>query len=94
MESMKKTDAKVSRVLRRLNSMDDTERAMLIDKYSRMTRDVYHKFNAQDYIDISIDIFLLRSSKDELVDSYVNGNPVIDQPGCRLNDFLNKEIIS
>ena len=94
MESMKRNDTQMTRVLKKLNSMDDTERTMLIDKYSRITRDVYHKFSAQDYIDFSIDIFLIRTSKDELVDSYVNGNPVIDQPGCRLNDFLDKEIIN
>jgi len=27
-----------------------------------------------------------------LLEAYVNKNPVIDHPGCRLNEFLNNEM--
>lgn len=79
-------------VLKKLNAMDEIERMELIDKYCQHTKDVYRNLSPQEYIDISLDIFLLRSSKDDLVASYVNENPVIDHPGCMLHEFLNKEM--
>jgi hypothetical protein len=64
----------------------------LLNKYSRQASEVYHKLSPQDYMDVTIDIFLLQSSKNALVETYMNGDPVVDCPGCRLEEFLNREM--
>ena len=37
-------------------------------------------------------IFPFKFDIDALVEAYVNGDPVVDVPGCTLNEFLNNEI--
>ena len=77
-----------------LNALDDTERMLLINKYSQHTENVYYTFQAKEKIDIITKILLFKFNKDALVDSYVNGDPVVDHPGCRLNEFLSNEILN
>jgi hypothetical protein len=67
---------------------------VLLDKYSQQIKDFRHSLSSQDYIDISIDIFLMKTNKEALVDSYVNGDPIVDHPGCRFNEFLDKELVN
>lgn len=83
---------KKAAVLKWLEEMNETERMELIDKYSKKTRDVCHNLSGQEYIDISIDIYLLKSSKDNLVNSYLNEDTVADHPECRFNEYLNNEM--
>ena len=91
-ENKKTIDSTKAAVMKKLNSMTDLDRTELLNKYSKQASEVYHSLSPQDYIDVSIDIFLLQSSKDALVKSYMNGDPVVDCPGCRLEEFLNKEM--
>jgi MinD superfamily P-loop ATPase len=80
-------------VLERLTSLDDKERMILLNKYTRQTEDIYCTFSAKDNINIINKILLLKHSKDALVEFYTNGDPVVDYPGCRLNEFLNSEYV-
>jgi hypothetical protein len=77
-----------------LNALDDTERMLLVNKYSQQTENVYYTLHAKEKIDIITKIFSFKFNKDALVDSYVNGDPVVDHPGCRLDEFLDNEIIN
>jgi len=80
-----------SKVLEKLKSLDDTDRMLLLYKYSQQTENTYCKFSAAQNIDIITKIFMLKFNKDALIDAYVKGDPVVDEPGSRLNDFLNNE---
>jgi hypothetical protein len=79
-------------VIVRLKELGDTERIMLLNKYSRLTENIYCTFRAKENIDIIIKIFLFKFDNDALVEAYVNGDPVVDHPGCTLNEFLNNEM--
>jgi len=79
-------------VIRRLSALDDTQRMVLINKYAQQTEDIYCRFSAKDNRDIICKILLLKLNKDALVESYANGDPVVDYPGCRLDEFLNNEV--
>ena len=79
-------------VVERLNALDDEERMLLLNKYTRQTEDIYCTFSEKDNMDIINKILLLKHSKDALVEYYTNGDPVVDHPGCRLNEFLNSEM--
>jgi hypothetical protein len=63
---------------------------LLLNKYSRQTENIYCMFRTDQKIDIITRIFTLKFNNDALVDAYVNGDPVVDEPGCRLSDFLDK----
>lgn len=82
-------EANRSTVLEKLKSLDDTDRMLLLNKYSRQTENTYCKFNAAQNIDIIIKIFMLKFNKDALIDAYMKGDPIVDQPGSRLDDFLH-----
>jgi hypothetical protein len=82
-----------STVLEKLKSLDDTDRMLLLNKYTRQTENAYCKFNAAQNIDIIIKIFMLKFNKDALIDAYVKGDPIVDEPGSRLNDFLDNEFL-
>jgi hypothetical protein len=92
MECNKKCDAQKASVVEKLSALNDTERMMLLNKYSRLTENVYCTFRAEENIDVITKIFLFKFDNDALIEAYVNGDPVIDYPGCRLNEFLNDEI--
>ena len=92
MECTKTSDAKKASVVEKLSALNDTERMMLLNKYSRLTEDVYCTFNSNKNIDIITKIFLFKFDNDALVEAYVNGDPVVDHPGCYLNEFLNNEM--
>ena len=79
-------------VVEKLNIMGDEERMILLNKYTRQTEDIYCTFSEEDNIDVIKKILLFKFSKDALVDSFMNGDPVVDYPGCRLNEFLNNEM--
>ncbi len=87
-------DSAKAPVLKKLKVVEDNERIALLDKYCKQIGDVFQNLSAQEYIDISIDILLLKTSKEDLIDSYVKADPVIDQPGCKLHEFLNKELVN
>jgi hypothetical protein len=86
-------EANRSTVLEKLKSLDDTDRMLLLNKYSRQTENTYCKFNAAQNIDIIIKIFMLKFNKDALIDAYVKEDPIVDEPGSRLNDFLDNEFL-
>ena len=65
---------------------------MFLNKYSRLTENVYCTFKAEKNIDVITKIFLFKFDNDALVEAYVNGDPVVDVPGCRFNEFLDNEI--
>ena len=92
MECTKTSDAKKASVVEKLSALNDTERMMLLNKYSRLTEDVYCTFNSNKNIDVITKIFLFKFDNDALVEAYVNGDPVVDVPGCRFNEFLDNEI--
>ena len=71
--------------------MNSTDRMLLLNKYSRQTENIYCTFSAEKNIDIITKIFTLKFNNDALVDAYVNGDPIVDHPGCRLSDFLDNE---
>ena len=87
-------DGKKNIVMERLKGLKNIERIMLLDRYARQTENIYCTFNAEKNIDIIIKIFQLKFNNDALVDAYVNGDPIVDHPGCRLSDFLNNELVN
>jgi hypothetical protein len=93
MEFNSVSEADKSRVLERLKSLNSTDRILLLNKYSRQTENIYCTFSAEKNIDIITKIFTLKFNKDALVDTYVNGDPIVDQLGCRLSDFLDNEFL-
>ena len=86
------SEANKSKVLERLKSLSNTDRMLLLNKYSHQTENIYCTFKAEQNIDIIIKIFMLKFNKDALIDTYVNGDPIVDEPGCRLGDFLDNEL--
>ena len=85
-------DVEKATVIEKLNALDDKERMILLNKYTRKTEDIFCTFSAKDNIDIINKILVLKHNKDALVESYTNEDPVVDHPGCRLNEFLNSEM--
>jgi hypothetical protein len=35
---------------------------------------------------------MFKFNKHALIDAYVKGDPIVDEPGSRLNDFLDNEL--
>jgi hypothetical protein len=64
---------------------------LLLNKYSRQTENTYCKLRAEQNIDFIIKVFMLKFNKDAVFDAYVKGDPIVDEPGSRLNDFLDNE---
>jgi hypothetical protein len=91
-EFTKICDAKKASVVEKLSALNDTDRIILLNKYSRLTENIYCTFGAKENIDIITNIFLFKFDIDALVEAYVNGDPVVDHPGCTLNEFLNNEM--
>jgi hypothetical protein len=87
------SDAKKATVLKRLRTLNSTDRILLLNKYARQTENIYCKVRAEQKIDIITKIFTLKFNNDALVDAYANKDPVVDHPGLRLNDFLNNELL-
>ena len=85
-------DVEKATVVEKLNALDDKERMILLNKYTRQTEDIYCTFSEKDNMDIINKILLLKHSKNALIESYAKGDPVVDHPGCRLNEFLNSEM--
>jgi len=75
-------------VIEKLNTLGDEERMSLLTKYQRLTESAYCKFNMEKNIDAITKIFLFKFDNDALVEAYINGDPVVDQPGCRLYEFI------
>ena len=81
-------------VLERLKSLNSTERMLLLNKYSRQAENICCTLRAEQNIDFITKIFHLKFNNDALVDAYVNEDPIVDHPGCRLNDFLDNELVN
>jgi len=94
MELNSRFDGKKNIVMERLKGLKNIERIMLLDRYARQTENIYCTFSAEKNIDIIIKIFQLKFNNDALVDAYVNGDPIVDNPGCRLSDFLDNELVN
>ena len=74
------SEAEKSKVLERLKSLSNTDRMLLLNKYSHQTENIYCTFGTERNIDIITKIFMLKFNKDALIDAYVKGDPVIDEP--------------
>lgn len=74
-----------------LSGMDGYDQEKLLDKYSKKTAEVCNQLNPQEYLDVKMDILVLKYSREALLDSYVNNDSVVDYPGLRLNEFLAYE---
>ena len=85
------SEANKSKVLKRLKSLDDTDRMLLLNKYSRQTENIYCTLGVERNIEIITKIFMFKFNKHALIDAYVKGDPVVDEPGSRLSDFLDNE---
>jgi len=94
MEFNSMSDDKKATVLEKLKLLNSTDRMLLLNKYSRQTENIYCMFRADQKIDIITKIFTLKFNNDALVDAYVNGDPIVDQLGCRLSDFLDNEFLN
>ena len=81
-----------TKVMRKLDEMRDDDRMVLLNKYERKKEDCYCTFSSDQNIAVISKICLFKFSKNALVDSYMNGDPVVDRPGCRLDDFINHEV--
>ena len=88
------SDDKKATVMERLKTLNSTDRMLLLNKYSRQTENIYCTFSAEKNIDIITKIFQLKLDNDALVDAYVNEDPIVDQLGCRLTDFLDNEFLN
>lgn len=86
-------DAKKASVVEKLSTLDDTKRMLLLNKYSRLTESVYCTLRAEENIDIITKIFLFKFDSEALVEAYVDEDPVVDHPNCRLNEFLDNELV-
>jgi hypothetical protein len=86
-------DDKKNIVMERLKGLNNIERIMLLDRYAQRTENIYCIFRTDQKIDIITRIFTLKFNNDALVDTYVNGDPIVDVPGCRLSDFLDNEFL-
>ncbi len=84
-------DRKEERIAK-LKVLSNTKRMMLLNKYVRQAENIYCTFSAEKNIDIINKIIILKFDNDALVDAYKNGDPVVDHPGFRLNEFLNNEL--
>ena len=91
MEFNSMSDDKKATVLEKLKLLNSTDRMLLLSKYSRQTENIYCMFRTDQKIDIITKIFTLKFNNDALIDAYVNGDPIVDQFGCRLSDFLDNE---
>lgn len=86
-------NSKYDIVLDKLNALTDTDRMTLLNKYTRLTENVYCTFNSEKNIDIITKICIFKFDNDALVDAYMTEDPVVDYPGYRLYEFLNNEMI-
>ena len=79
-------------VVKRLDALNDEDRMLLLNKYAQQTEDIYCTFSADKNIDVISKIFLFKFNKEALVDSYMKGDPVVDHPDCRFDEFINNEM--
>ena len=93
MELNTKSEANKSIVLERLKSLDDTDRMLLLNKYTRQTENVYCTLGVERNIEIITKIFMFKFNKHALIDAYVKEDPIVDEPCSRLNDFLDNEFL-
>ena len=94
MKTVNKREENKTKVIEWLNTMSEHDQEVLLDRYSQKTKDIYNTFTPQEYLDLKMDILILKYSRDSLVDSYVSTHPVIDHPGCQLGEFLVNEMVN
>ena len=93
MELNTMSEANKSIVLKKLKSLGDTDRMLLLNKYTRQTENIYCTLGVERNIEIITKIFMFKFNKNALIDAYVKGDPIVDEPGSRLNDFLDSELL-
>ena len=84
-------DEKKATVLERLKALNSTDRMLLLNKYSRQTENIYCTFTTERNIDIITKIFMLKFNKDALIDAYMKGDPIVEDQGGSLQDFMENE---
>jgi hypothetical protein len=98
-----KPDQKLERVVRfhaekdhvfnRLYEMSSFERIRLVDRYTKRAEGVFHRFPEDQLYDIIAKLLKIKFSKKALIDFFLSGDPVVDSPDCRLEDFLISELV-
>jgi hypothetical protein len=87
------SEANKAKVLERLKSLDDTDRMLLLNKYTRQTENVYCTLGVERNVEIITKIFMFKFNKHALIDAYVKRDPLVDERGSRLNNFLDNELL-
>jgi hypothetical protein len=77
-----------------LSGLSAAERIALINKYSEKAKDIYYIYDIDDYVDVLNKLLSLKSSTEALINCYVHGDPVVNRPGYKLNEFLNDAMVS
>ena len=75
-----------------LTNLSDDERMILLNKYTRLTENIYCRFSAEENVSIISKIFNLKLSGTALVNTYLTADPIVNHPGCRLDDFIHREM--
>jgi len=92
MERVSKFQARHDQVFNRLYEMSSCDRIRLIDSYAKKAEQVFHEFPEEQVIEIVTQILRIKFSKQALIDSFLAGDPVVDSPGCRLDEYLLSEL--
>lgn len=92
MEKVGKFHTQKEFVLNILLDMSRFERIRLIDRYTKIAEEVFHRYTEDQIIDIIAKIVKIKFSKQILIDFFVSGESVVDHPDCRLEEFLIREL--
>jgi hypothetical protein len=79
-------------VLNTLFEMDSFERIRLIDKYSKMAEVVFGSYSEEAVIKIMEKLLNLKFNRSSLIDTFLEGDPIVDRLGFRLEEFLTQEL--
>jgi len=93
MERVGKFHKEKDTVFNKLYEMSSFDRIRLIDKYTKMAEPVFSSFKEETIIEIVAKLLSLKFSQRSLIDTFIAGDPVVDKPGYRFEDFLNHEFV-
>lgn len=79
-------------LVRKIDAMDCLRRMELLNKYCAHTEDEYCQYPEESINAIIKKILLFKFDKKALISGVLAGEPVVDQPGYRLVDFLIAEL--
>lgn len=82
----------VNVLIRKIMQMDCLDRMELLNKYTAYAENVYCGLPEDRIGAIISKILQFKFDKEALIDSLKSGDPVVDQPGYRLVDFLIAEL--